>query len=671
MTFLQPFILWGLPLALLPIIIHLLNRMRYRTQKWAAMSFLFSANRASTRYAKLRQFIILACRVCALAALVLAVARPLAGGWLGWALSPSPDVIVIVLDHSASMEAHDAATSVSRREQALRAIASAAAPYADRSRFVIIENAMRKPQEIAKPDFETLSGLAITGPTNTSADMPAMLDTTAEWLSRNQAGLTEVWIASDLQRSNWQPESNRWQAVMAKIAGLKQTVRVRLLALTQPVAPNVSVAIVDTNRRDRGGQPQFDLTLDLERSENAPATLPVAITLDDARSNFDASLQGQTLRIHRTLTLDPSRTEGWGKIELPPDGNPADDAAYFVYGAKVPFHTALLAADERSRRILRFAAAPAYPQDCEVLTGNGDGADWKKYALVAWQGALPGEKVAKQLQDYVQEGGAVVFFPPAAPDTNSFAGIGWGPVEEAPAEQVFGISHWEEQDGPLAKSEEGLSLPVNNLNIIKRQGIIGGGLPLANFADTKPFLVEKAMGKGKIFFCATLLNNDWSGLSDGRVLVPMIQRMEEAGGKRLTGGSSVDAGDPSLMDNPAAWISVDAPKKDIRFNAGVYRNGSRMIAVNRPVAEDSPERVEKAATKQLFGPVAMQFFEERGGGGSALQGEIWRSLLITMILLMLAEGILSLPQQAVRQSAPATASTSTTRETPKKETAGV
>ena len=30
MTFLQPFILWGLPLVLLPVIIHLINRMRHR-----------------------------------------------------------------------------------------------------------------------------------------------------------------------------------------------------------------------------------------------------------------------------------------------------------------------------------------------------------------------------------------------------------------------------------------------------------------------------------------------------------------------------------------------------------------------------------------------------------------------------------------------------------------
>src|SRR5258707_12013904 len=104
MTFLQPFILWALPLVLLPVIIHLLNRMRHRTQPWAAMRFLISATRSSVSNAKLRQFLILLCRVMAVAALILFLARPLAGGWLGWALSPAPDVIVMLLDRSASME---------------------------------------------------------------------------------------------------------------------------------------------------------------------------------------------------------------------------------------------------------------------------------------------------------------------------------------------------------------------------------------------------------------------------------------------------------------------------------------------------------------------------------------------------------------------------------------
>ena len=49
----------GLPVVLLPVLIHLLNRLRYRSVRWAAMMFLISATRSSTRRAKIRQYLIL------------------------------------------------------------------------------------------------------------------------------------------------------------------------------------------------------------------------------------------------------------------------------------------------------------------------------------------------------------------------------------------------------------------------------------------------------------------------------------------------------------------------------------------------------------------------------------------------------------------------------------
>ena len=82
MTFLQPYLLWGLPLVLVPVIIHLINRLRHKPQPWAAMMFLIAANRASTSHARLRQWLVLLFRVLAVLALVLFLSRPIAGGWL-------------------------------------------------------------------------------------------------------------------------------------------------------------------------------------------------------------------------------------------------------------------------------------------------------------------------------------------------------------------------------------------------------------------------------------------------------------------------------------------------------------------------------------------------------------------------------------------------------------
>jgi succinate dehydrogenase/fumarate reductase cytochrome b subunit len=75
MSALSSIFLWLIPLALLPVIIHLLNRLRYQTVRWAAMMFLRSADREASRRAKIRQWIILAARCLMLLVFLLALAR--------------------------------------------------------------------------------------------------------------------------------------------------------------------------------------------------------------------------------------------------------------------------------------------------------------------------------------------------------------------------------------------------------------------------------------------------------------------------------------------------------------------------------------------------------------------------------------------------------------------
>ena len=212
MTFLQPLVLFGLPLVLTPVIIHLLNRLRHRPKPWAAMRFLVSATRSTTARSKLRQFLILACRVLAVAALIFFLARPLAGGWLGWALSSAPDAILILLDRSASMETQNNGTS--RRQEAIQMLAQAATQFEETSHLILIDSVTRAPQEISRAT--NLAQLPITGPSDTAADIPAMLRAAFDWLVENRAGSAEIWIASDNQRSNWLPDdcSTAWAAGM-------------------------------------------------------------------------------------------------------------------------------------------------------------------------------------------------------------------------------------------------------------------------------------------------------------------------------------------------------------------------------------------------------------------------------------------------------------------------
>ena len=118
MTFLQPLLLIGLPLVTLPILIHLINQRRYQTVQWRSAHDVLARRQpdVASGYAKLRQMLILLFRVLAIAGLIFAVSRPLAGGWLGRATGGRPDTTIILIDRSPSMQQQGPGTVISKLE---------------------------------------------------------------------------------------------------------------------------------------------------------------------------------------------------------------------------------------------------------------------------------------------------------------------------------------------------------------------------------------------------------------------------------------------------------------------------------------------------------------------------------------------------------------------------
>lgn len=72
----NPILAWGLAAASVPVIIHLLNRRRFREVPWAAMKFLLAAVRKNSRRVRIEQWIMLAIRTAIIIAAVLAMAKP-------------------------------------------------------------------------------------------------------------------------------------------------------------------------------------------------------------------------------------------------------------------------------------------------------------------------------------------------------------------------------------------------------------------------------------------------------------------------------------------------------------------------------------------------------------------------------------------------------------------
>ena len=212
MTFLNQFMLWGLLAASIPVIIHLLNRRRHKTIHWAAMQFLLKATRESRGKKKLRHFLILACRTLGIAALAFAAARPIVSGLLGWG-GGSIDLVVLVLDRSASMEARPGDGLAPRRQLVLEKVRESMKTLGN-ARLVLIDSATAAPQDVPSP--EVLTEISSTATTDTAADFPTLLTRAAEFL-RETPGRAEIWLASDLQTANWQPDDERWAAARATL----------------------------------------------------------------------------------------------------------------------------------------------------------------------------------------------------------------------------------------------------------------------------------------------------------------------------------------------------------------------------------------------------------------------------------------------------------------------
>src|SRR6266849_11170486 len=84
-----------------PIIIHLINRMRFRRVPWAAMEFLLKSQKRNRRRLIIEQLLLLFLR-CLLVALVALLVSRFAG--FSFAQSQAKDALVIVLlDDTLSM----------------------------------------------------------------------------------------------------------------------------------------------------------------------------------------------------------------------------------------------------------------------------------------------------------------------------------------------------------------------------------------------------------------------------------------------------------------------------------------------------------------------------------------------------------------------------------------
>jgi hypothetical protein len=657
MSFLQPLLLAALPLIALPVVIHLINQRRYQTIRWAAMMFLLAANRMSRGYAKLRQWLILLFRMAVVGALIFAVSRPLASGWVGLAAGGKADTTIVLLDRSPSMQQSDTGASASKLDLAKQQLA-ATLPTLGSSRWVLIDSVNCKPIDLDSPTV--LLHAAEAGPASASADLPAMMQAAYDYVKANRSGRTEIWICSDLRASDWNDRSSRWESLRSAFLELKQSVRFHLHAFTAPANGNLSVRATGVRRIGTSDGAELLVSLHLAREGNVEGklTVPLQFEIDGARSQLDIEMTSATydLKDH-SIPLGPDKRRGWGKVSIPADLNPADNDFYFAYDEPPARRTIVVADDTRAVEAAQLAAEihddPTVECQAEIVAATDiGGVEWEKVALLVWQAPLPQGEAATAVQSFIARGGQAIFFPPSNLTGDDFCGVHWE-AWDTPADEIS-IENWTGDHDLLAHTQSGAALPVGDLHVRRYCRLSGQFTTLATLPGGSPFLARATTDHGGVYFVATTASpGDSSLATDGVVLFVAVQRALAAGTAVLGNARQIDAGEMTAeADRP--WKRVagadGAVSTEYPAHAGIFSVDEKTLAVNRSEAEDETKLVAEARVSELFKGLNFELVEGSARGSDSLTREIWRMFLIAMMAAMVFEAALCLPK--LRRAAP-------------------
>ena len=139
MRFIFPSLTWAFFLLAIPVLIHLINMMRHRRVKWAAMEFLLQSHKRHRKWIWLRQLLLLLLRMAAVAAVVAMLAQLVSDDRWSALFGGEATHHFVLLDDSYSMSDRiGETTAFDRAKQVLRRIADGAANQEPTHKFTLI-----------------------------------------------------------------------------------------------------------------------------------------------------------------------------------------------------------------------------------------------------------------------------------------------------------------------------------------------------------------------------------------------------------------------------------------------------------------------------------------------------------------------------------------------------
>lgn len=430
-TFLNPMALWGLILASAPIIIHLLNRRRFKVVEWAAMEFLLASSRKNYRRIRIEQLILLALRVLLIVLLVLVIARPVARRRTLASLAERRRFVLLVFDASMSMGYRDG--SATCYDRALAFAEELMGSLREGDTWALIAATGRGKLVTEEPSYDLDAARAAVARdrlplTDGESSIPRALEAAEGILQRAQQGPREIYIVTDLQRSSWLGTGNTLpQEDAERVKRLAQAARVVVVDVGPETPSNIAVTGLATDGSLVVAGSETLLRAEIANyGTDTASDISVHFLADGFRqqkTQVRAVPPGGTAHVEFRHTF---RSPGihTASVELEPDNLPKDDRRSLALDARESLRVLLVDGEPGTeafsgetdylRRALRPGDAAGLSLfQPEVVTVEGlSGADLPRYdAVVLANVERLADPVAATIESYVRRGGALVVFP--------------------------------------------------------------------------------------------------------------------------------------------------------------------------------------------------------------------------------------------------------------------
>jgi hypothetical protein len=625
MSVLSPLFLLGALTVAIPLALHLLKRQPDVRLKFSAVHLLRAAPVEHADRRRLRELILLACRIAALLLLVFAFARPF---FASSAAAGAQSTLVIAVDTSLSMSAPGQFARA--QEAANRAVTEAGA--GTRVAVVAFDDTARV---LARPSTDHGAATAAIGglqPSASGTRYRAVVDTAAQLF--DDAGGSVV-IVTDLQQSGWADGENATLPASASLKVIDVGVPPPDLAITALEARgqrvlgtirNTGDAPRDVRVRFRVGEAADPasgrdagdaVTVSVPAEQSADFTAPidggrwVSATIEDANG-----IEADNVRY--TLIDEATRPS---VLVLTSTGDLEREAFYVRH--------ALLAEGSEGRA---FDVAGAAAGD---LSG-WDQARLDRYAAIIILSTRALEHHGRELiADYVRSGGGVLAAASSDVDGDVLSDALAGPrltlvTPDNQAEATRTLAPSDLRHPVLTAFGGSSSLALvrfPRITIVRATGCD----TLARFTTGEPALFDCESGRGRALVIAADLENRGNDFPVHATFVPFLHEAM----RYLSRASH--RGEYLVTDVPAGVPAVPG------IVAVPAAGQQALAAVNVDPAEVEPARVSEAEFTAAVGQSkAVPVSAGRSDNEDREERQhLWRYLLMAMALFLVAESMVA------------------------------